>query len=171
MSPSDSLTGAGEVRSAVAVAPCLAPAAERQSYVRELLEALPDWFGIATAVDAYVEFVADAPTWVARRDDVCLGFLATRRHFERSAEIEVMAVAPALHRQGVGRALVEAATADLRTDGVRILQVKTLDASRESPAYARTRRFYEGLGFERVQVFPTLWDPSNPALQLVRWLG
>lgn len=82
-----------------------------------------------------------------------------------------MAVAPSHHRRGVGLALLEAAEAYLRNQGVRFLQVKTLSDSHDSPEYARTRRFYYAAGFEPLQEFPTLWDKANPCLQMIKWLG
>ena len=60
--------------------------------------------------------------------------------------------------------------ARLRRDGVEYLQVKTLSASRPDEGYAQTRRFWLACGFVPLEEFPTLWDPANPALQLVKAL-
>ncbi|MDM7533255.1 hypothetical protein QUD75_13640, partial [Lacticaseibacillus paracasei] len=38
------------------------------------------------------------------------------------------------------------------------------------PEYDQTIRFYESVGFERLEVFPTLWDAWNPCLVLVKKL-
>jgi coenzyme F420-0:L-glutamate ligase/coenzyme F420-1:gamma-L-glutamate ligase len=46
--------------------------------------------------------------------------------------------------------------------------VKTLAPTRPDENYARTRAFYEAMGFTPLEVFPELWDPRNPALQLVK---
>jgi hypothetical protein len=55
--------------------------------------------------------------------------------------------------------------------GVRFLQVKTVAASSPSMEYAETRKFYERRGFTPIEVFPTLWDPHNPALQYIKVLN
>lgn len=36
--------------------------------------------------------------------------------------------------------------------------------------YAETRAFYRARGYTPLEVFPTLWSPRNPALQLVKVL-
>ncbi len=81
-----------------------------------------------------------------------------------------MAVDPAEHRHGAGRALVTALERDLIADGVRLLQVKTLGPSRPDAGYARTRKFYQAMGFEPVEEITGLW-PENPCLIMVKPLG
>ncbi|HEY0641707.1 MAG TPA: GNAT family N-acetyltransferase [Pseudonocardiaceae bacterium] len=138
--------------------------------VRALLTALPDWFGIEAAIDSYVADARTMPTYLATGDDGTVGgVLLAHRHFPAAAEIHLLAVAPGLHRRGIGRALVGACEAGLRAGGVRFLQVKTLGESRPSEAYDRTRKFYLALGFTPLEEFADLW-PGNPCLQLVKVL-
>ena len=80
-----------------------------------------------------------------------------------------MAVRPDRHRQGVGRALVEALQADLAADGVEFLQVKTLGPARPNAEYAATRSFYEAMGFRPLEEIHDLW-PGNPCLIMVKAL-
>jgi GNAT superfamily N-acetyltransferase len=137
---------------------------------RELLEELPGWFGIPGAVDEYVAKAEGAMAAVAISNTVEVGLLTLVRHTEFAAEIDVMAVRPGYHRQGVGRALLDRVERLLAQDGVEYLQVKTLAETVEYEPYARTRAFYAACGFRPLQVFPDLWDPENPALQLVKRL-
>ncbi len=74
---------------------------------------------------------------------------------------------PEWHRRGIGQRLVAAAEADLVDDGVRLLQVKTLGASRPDPSYARTRKFYLAVGFLPMEETTDLW-PDNPCLLMVK---
>jgi GNAT superfamily N-acetyltransferase len=77
----------------------------------------------------------------------------------------------ASHRnQGVGSALLGHAESWLRAKGVQFLQIKTVAATSASQAYAQTREFYRARGYTPLEVFPTLWNPRNPALQLVKGL-
>lgn len=46
--------------------------------------------------------------------------------------------------------------------------MKTLSAAHPDPGYALTRAFNLASGFRPLEEFPTLWDPSNPALQLIK---
>ena len=108
---------------------------------------------------------------VAIIDGLEVGLLTLVRHTEFAAEIDVMAVTPDHHRRGVGRAMVDRAEWLLAQDRVEYLQVKTLADTIEYEPYARTRAFYAACGFRPLQVFPDLWGPENPALQLIKRLG
>jgi ribosomal protein S18 acetylase RimI-like enzyme len=136
----------------------------------ELLATVPHWFGIPASNEAYRLAADRSPTVAAADDGIVLGFLTVVRHAPHAAEIHVMAVRPEHHRRGIGRALVAAAEERLRADGVEYLQVKTLSASAGDPPYLRTLAFYEGLGFRILEELPTLWDPDNPAVLLVKRL-
>jgi len=136
-----------------------------------VLAELPQWFGIPEANADYAATADREPTIVASIASKPVGLLTLVRHSDESAEIYLIAVVPGLHRGGIGLAMLERAEAELRGDGVRFLQVKTLAATSDDPNYAKTRQFYVGTGFVELEVFPTLWDPSNPALQMIKHLG
>jgi len=147
--------------------------------VDRLLRLLPDWFGIESANAGYVMKAHELPTylaWPARGpaagtpEPQPVGVLLAARHFPESAEVYLLAVAPAMHRRGIGRALVEALQADLITDGVELLQVKTLGPSLPDASYDRTRRFYLRMGFRPLEEIPDLW-PGNPCLIMVKVLA
>jgi coenzyme F420-0:L-glutamate ligase/coenzyme F420-1:gamma-L-glutamate ligase len=138
--------------------------AERSRIAERVLRDLPDWFGIEQATLQYIEDAAQLTTFAVGDD----AFLSLKLHTPRAAEIRVMGVRREQHRRGLGRALVRTAEAWCAANGVDYLQVKTLAATRPSEGYARTRAFYEACGFTPLEVFPELWDPANPALQLVK---
>lgn len=132
-----------------------------------MLGALPAWFGIEEAVRAYVQEVAELPTFAVGRD----GFLALKLHSDSAAEIHVMGVRPELHGRGIGTALVHAAERFLRERGIEYLQVKTLGPSHPSLHYARTRRFYASRGFRPLQELTAVWGEANPCLIMVKHLA
>ena len=138
---------------------------------RRILDTLPTWFGIPASVDHYVEIADHSPTLIASLGDVDVGGLTVVTHNPYSAEIYVMAVRPEYHRHGIGRAMLRHAEDLLVIDGVEFVQVKTLSASRPDPGYEKTRAFYRAYGFRPLQEFPDLWDPQNPALQMVKVVG
>lgn len=140
------------------------PACER------LLGRLPDWFGLEAQNRAYVESLRNLPAAVAEVEGELAGFLALEQHFPESVEIHVMAVAPELHRRGVGRALAAWAECRCQRHGVRWLHVKTRGPTTPDPGYERTRRFYRALGFEPLFESLTLWGPQDAALILVKAL-
>lgn len=135
-----------------------------------ILRDLPEWFGIEETLRRYVAELSELETLVAEAEEEVVGFLALRPHGPASAEIEVMAVDRRRHRAGIGRSLVREAENRLRARGCEFLQVKTLGPSRPSDSYARTRRFYENVGFVWLEE-TDLWGPVNPCLILVRHLG
>jgi GNAT superfamily N-acetyltransferase len=143
------------------------PSADLATATRRLLDALPDWFGIAEANDSYVESATRLPGYIAVTDGETIGLLLLARHFAESAEVHLIAVTPQRHRDGVGRALVAAAEADLRDDGCQLLQVKTLGPARPDAAYAKTRLFYLSTGFLPLEETTELWD-ENPCLIMVK---
>lgn len=135
-----------------------------------ILRALPNWFGIETAIQAYIADANSQPTFVARINKDPAGFLTLMEHTPYAAEIHEMGVLPEYHRQGVGRILVESAETYLKQKSFEYLQVKTLSDKHPDPGYTRTRAFYLALGFRPLQEFPELWGPENPALQLIKAL-
>jgi len=136
---------------------------------RSILAELPGWFGIEEANESYVRAAGEHPTLVAvDGDGVDVGIITLVGHAKRSAEVHLLAGRPGRHRQGVGTRLLQAAEGYLRGRGVRFLQVKTLGPARPDEGYARTRFFYESRGFVTLEDFPDLWDPVNPARQMVK---
>ena len=137
-----------------------------------LLRELPEWFGIEDALQDYVASACLLPTYAARGDGTTVGVCLVKRHSDHAAEIYLLAVARHLHRNGIGRALLEIVEQDLAAEAHELLQVKTLGASQPSPEYAATRRFYEASGYRHLEEFDagTLW-PENPCLLMVKPLA
>ncbi len=147
------------------------PLLGQSAFCESVLRALPDWFGIEEAIQHYVREIEALPTLLAVREGSVLGFLTLKHHSPWATELYVMGVLPQVHRQGIGRALLVHAEAELRRQGVEYLQVKTLAPAHPDPGYARTRAFYAAQGFRPLEVFPTLWDAENPCLLLIKFLG
>jgi ribosomal protein S18 acetylase RimI-like enzyme len=136
--------------------------------VERLLRGLPEWFGIESSIADYVHSARTMPSVVANSGDEIVGVCLVRHHNPAAAEIEVLAVRRDLHRQGIGRRLVDALERDLRDRGVKLLQVKTRGPSAPSEEYDRTRAFYEALGFIPLEERSDIWDAENPCLILVK---
>lgn len=145
--------------------------------VERLLRMLPGWFGIESSVLEYVAAARTMPAYLAwppgrpagRSASQPAGVLLAVRHFPAAAEIFLMAVDPAWHRRGAGRALVAALEADLAADGAEFLQVKTQGPARPDPGYEKTRQFYASVGFQPLEEIHGLWA-ENPCLIMVKSL-
>jgi XTP/dITP diphosphohydrolase len=143
----------------------------RARICRDLLAALPDWFGLPESNARFEQEVRDLPMWVARLGNHSVGFATVRQHFPATAELHLIAIDPAHHRHNIGAKLIGVIENHLRTTATRHLTVKTLAPEAGDLDYARTHRFYAAQGFLPVEVFPTLWDPENPCLLLSKTLS
>jgi GNAT superfamily N-acetyltransferase len=143
---------------------------KREDICAEILGALPRWFGIPAARDAYIAEASSLPTFAVYEDGRPVGLLTLKVHNAWTAEIHVIGVLPARHRKGVGRALVEQAVRVSREERRTILTVKTLAEEHPDPYYAATRAFYRALEFRPLEVFPELWGAANPCLVMARVL-
>ncbi len=134
----------------------------------QIARSLPAWFGIEEAFADIRAAVEMEQGFAARVDDEIVGFVTLAQEFPESMEFTWMAVSAGHHRQGIGRALVDAVLKEGESRGVKVLLVKTLAATHPSPEYVRTRAFYRAVGFVPVTVLPELWSPANPCLLMVR---
>ena len=133
----------------------------RAAIARQVLEALPDWFGIPESREAYIRDSRAQPFWADLEGDTARGFLALKETSPYTAELAVMGVLPEYHRRGISRALFAAFRQYARDHGCLFLQVKTVQEG-IYPIYDQTNAFYRSLGFRELECFPTLWDEANP---------
>lgn len=143
---------------------------EKKTISRDILEALPDWFGIPEAREEYIEQSGEQIFFAALEGEASVGFLTLKPTGDATAELAVMGVRKEYHRRGIGRALFEAARVRAGALGYAFLQVKTVQMGRY-PEYDATNRFYLSLGFREFEVFPTLWDECNPCQIYVMYIG
>jgi ribosomal protein S18 acetylase RimI-like enzyme len=143
----------------------------RPDELERLLRDLPEWFGIEQSILSYVDAARTLPSTFALQDEEVVGVCVVRRHNPLAAEIEVLAVERMLHRQGIGRSLVQTVESRLRENGVVLLQVKTRGPSGVSEEYERTRAFYESIGFLPLEERTDIWGTDNPCLILVKPLS
>lgn len=148
----------------------LGPHLDAAASCEAVLRSLPAWFGIEEALQMYASDSARLPGFAIVEGERLLGFVSLHRHFPDAWELHCMAVHADARGRGLGRMLLAHTERWLIGQGARWLQVKTVAATSDSKAYAQTRAFYERLGFEPLEVFPTLWSPSNPCLQLIKSL-
>ena len=147
-----------------------APSKNCGLYAEKILRSLPNWFGIEKATLQYIKDANTMPTMLVVDVSNIIGFLTVKRHFSEAAEIHCMGLLPKYHRKGIGRLLITELEKYLKKEKYKILQVKTISNDSDCKYYAQTRKFYISVGFIPIEVFPKLWDESNPCLQLVKQL-
>jgi GNAT superfamily N-acetyltransferase len=148
----------------------IGPSLSAEAECEEILRSLPLWFGIEESLLMYAKDSGRLPTFAVCEAGRIVGFLSLMQHFPTAWEIHCVAIHAQSRNQGYGKALLSHAERWLVEQGVSLLQVKTIAATSASASYAQTREFYSRLGFLPLEVFPHLWSPSNPCLQLVKFL-
>lgn len=136
--------------------------------VARLLGTVPEWFGQPEANAEYIQAAHTKETWTVRDSEgTVVGVTLVDRHFAHVAEVHLMLVAREHHGSGVGTTMIRALEADARKRSVRLLEVKTLGESHPDAGYARTRHFYERMGFLPLEE-TDLWGEATPCLIMVK---
>ncbi|MGI8404366.1 MAG: GNAT family N-acetyltransferase [Thermomicrobiales bacterium] len=131
-------------------------------------QSLAAWFGDDEGLRQMRAALNETVGFVALQGDELVGFITYDVVFPETWEITWLAVAETMHRQGIGRLLVERVAGAAANAGAAMITVKTLADTHPSPEYARTRAFYQALGFSRLAVLPEIWGPANPCLMMAR---
>ena len=139
---------------------------QKMAVVAEVLNDLPEWFGIPESTQAYIEGAKDLQVWAAYQESDLLGFVSLSYSSEDCAEIDCLGVKKGHRGRGIGSQLL----ANLESEAgkqVDYLQVKTV-AEGSNKDYNRTNVFYRSLGFKKLEIFPQLWGPQNPCQILIK---
>ena len=136
-------------------------AGRKKQIAREILEALTDWFENTEAREGYIRDSGDWVFFAAEENGQALGFLCLKETGKSTVELAVMGVRKDCHRRGIGRALFQAAKEYAEKAGYAFMQVKTVQMGYYED-YDRTNRFYQSLGFQELEVIPSVWGEENP---------
>ena len=131
-----------------------------------VLRALPQWFGIETAIVEYGEDLKSLDGYVALDDEELVGFVGLKRYGGESGEVNVIGVLPGYRGLGIGTMLLNKVQEGL-DETVQLLHMKTLAPSHSDPNYVETRAFWEAKGFIPMDVHG-LWGEENPCLVMVK---
>lgn len=152
----------------------------------------PSWPDLASAeAEVRESFAEDRFSLVAREGDVVLGWIGGIKEYDGHAwELHPLAVHPAHHGEGVGRALVAALEQQVTARGATTLYLGTDDengrtslsdtdlypdplkrlASIENPG-RHPYEFYLACGFSIVGVIPDANGPGKPDILMAKRLG
>lgn len=135
---------------------------ERKSQIaKEILNSLPEWFGIPESTQEYIEGCKNKPFWAAKVNEQAVCFICLKECSKYTAEVYVMGTKKEQHQQGIGRKLFAELYDYAKEHGYEFLQVKTVEQGRYKE-YDCTNLFYKSVGFKEFECFPTLWDEFNP---------
>ena len=141
---------------------------QKSSICEKILRALPNWFGVEESILEYINITKEMPFCAIFTDDIPIGFVALKVHNKYTAEVCVMGILQEYHRRGIGKILINQCEQFCIVNGIEFLTVKTLDESRGSKSYEKTRLFYTDMGFKPLEVFKKIWDENNPCLFMAK---
>jgi GNAT superfamily N-acetyltransferase len=141
-----------------------AAAAEDAATCVAIIDGLPDYF-TDDVPDKVRRDLSDHDGWVMEDAGVVAGFVIVERRGRRAAEILWAAVAADRRGAGLGTVLIDHVLDELGSEGVQIVEVKTLDASADYEPYEATRAFWLARGFVHFDTIDPLpgRPPGNPA--------
>lgn len=140
----------------------------KKAYTEQILRLLPDWFGVEDSLVEYVQTACEYPFFGAFKEGACVGFASGMIHHKRTGNIYVCGIHPDHHRLGLGRKLYERLEAYFIAQGCEYVMVKTLSPLHRDLHYAKTRKFYEAVGFKNFYTDHEMWGKENPCLMMVK---
>ena len=141
--------------------------AEKQKITKDILNNLPEWFGIEESTKEYINNVFNMPFFIAKDENIIKGFLALKETSKYTCEIYVMGILKQYHRNGLGKLLANSALDYAKTKGYEFMQVKTVKEG-IYPIYDISNKFYKSLGFKELECIDSLWDKHNPCQIYIR---
>jgi GNAT superfamily N-acetyltransferase len=147
----------------------VADAAAKARLCAELSDRLAEWFGRPAANAMYAREMASRDAYAAMMDGNAVGLMALEYLGGGEAgmcNIWWLGVSPGLHRSGVGQALINHAIVKAQLRGCQCLAVETVSSKSDDLAYAKTRRFYEAVGFDLWREFEP--EPGDFMLEMRR---
>lgn len=143
---------------------------KKRLIAKAILADLPEWFGLSESTREYIINSQNKPFMTYLVDDEFAGFIVLNLTSEDCAEIYVMGIKKKYQRNGIGTKLVKAYEAKAKQLGCTYSQVKTVKFGCYQE-YDLTNRFYQHLGYKKLECFPTLWDKWNPCQIYIKYIG
>lgn len=143
---------------------------EKERIAREVLNDLPEWFGIPESTENYIKESQTKPFLASFYKDELVGFIVLGASSPDCSEIFVIGVKKKFHHHGAGRELNNAYEDLAKSLGYTYTQVKTVQSGHYDE-YDITNKFYKAVGYKELEVFPDLWDESNPCQIYVKYLA
>ena len=144
---------------------------KKEGICRQILNDLPLWFGIPDSNEAYCKGARNKPFISVILKNQYIGFASLKSNNKYTIEIYVMAILQKYHRMGIGKKLIDKIVKYAKGNHYQYIEVKTLDESRESEEYKKTRLFYVKEGFVPIDVLINEWGPGYPCLIMIKMVN
>jgi ribosomal protein S18 acetylase RimI-like enzyme len=133
----------------------------------EIAHSLTDWFGEHDIGDIE-NAIYNLPMYVYE-DSLVQGFMCIKEKSDKVVEIEFMAVDKNNRHKGIGSNLLDYLENELAPN--KIIEVKTIDESKDYPLCAETRLFYENHGFVKIEIINSYlgWSGNFPCAIYIKY--
>lgn len=142
---------------------------EKKEIARDVLCDLPEWFENEKAIENYIEKSCKMPFIGGFIGNKPLAFIVMNKTSDETCEIFVMGVKKDFQRLGIGKLVYEKFEQLARNLGFSYVQVKTV-ASGYYKEYDLTNKFYQAMGFAKLEILKDLWDEQNPCQIYIKCL-
>ncbi|WP_311481644.1 GNAT family N-acetyltransferase [uncultured Anaerococcus sp.] len=142
--------------------------AEKASFVKKVLDDLPNWFEFEEAKVNYAEKSKIYDTYIISENNYDIGFLIVKETSKDAIEIYCLGILNESRSKGYGRLLVDEVL-NLYRKSHSFAQVKTLDEGLDK-YYDQTIGFYKSLGFLKLETIKEIWGDDNPCMIMVKSL-
>ncbi len=136
----------------------------------DIAKSLPEYFNDNGLADIEKELPSQI-VYGAYAGKRMLGCASYQKINEHTLELAWLFVLDEFHGQGISTQLV-VESLSLEGMGFSVCQVKTLAETSKDEGFARTRSFYEKIGFIPIQIIDPYpgWDSGNPCQIMVKFL-
>ncbi len=131
----------------------------KQVVCRQILESLPESFGIVSAREEYIENIKNQQVWYASSDNQ--GIIAIRETSKYAIEIVLIAIKWEYQHSQLGSKLIQQVVDYSQAKGYKYIHVKTI-AEGHYQVYDIANKFYQKCGFEQLEVITDLWSANHP---------
>lgn len=137
----------------------------------EIAKSLPDFFN-EQGLDMIKNEIPTHSVWGAYNGDRLVGCVSYKKLNDFSIDMTWLFVVPEFHGKNIGTQLVLQSLEKEKGD-FKVCQVKTLAETVEDEGYARTRKFYQKVGFVPIQIIHPYpgWGEENPCQIMVKFLN
>ncbi len=140
---------------------------KKQIICRQILENLPESFGIASSREEYIENIKNQKVWYVENNNQ--GIIVIRETSKIAIEIVLVAVKKDYQHQQIGSKLIRQILDYSQVKGYKYVHVKTI-AEGYFLEYDIANKFYQKHGFEQLEVINELWSTKHPCQIYIKHL-
>lgn len=98
---------------------------------------------------------------VAELENKVAGFINYKIITPDLAEVQWMAISPGVQGKGIGSALMDEFTNQIRKLAIKAIELSTIASTDNFEPYQRTRKFYEKFGFKEIRIDKDYYGPGD----------